>query len=228
MPQNNLICAILGKTGTGKSFSTNWIIHQEYEKKRRNGIVVLDIRADHLNLLKKNDFHYLRISGEIFNNYNLDWVGILQKYPYVVIEPIKISREDYEKLADDISKGLLEVENRVFVLEEAHLALPVHTSIKRNLSVLITTGRKIGLDLYFTTQRAALVNSTAISQANIRISFLLDDLRDIDRMRGHFPPEIDLTKLKRFEFVAHNVFTHQFCKGTTNDLSVVNKIIWQK
>jgi len=93
--------------------------------------------------------------------------------------------------------------------------------------VLVTTGRKLGIDFYFTSQRPGTVNSTAVSQANVRVSFVLDDINDIQRMRGHFPSEIDLTKLRRFEFVAYNVFNQQQIISNTSNLKIIDKIIWQ-
>lgn len=53
---SNIISFVCGKTGVGKSFLLNYLIHKEYELKRREGIVVLDFRGDHLNLLKKKSF----------------------------------------------------------------------------------------------------------------------------------------------------------------------------
>ena len=56
-------------------------------------------KEDHKNLLKYQDFVRLPITDRIFNNYNLDWKGILKEYPYIIVEPIKLNREEYEKLA---------------------------------------------------------------------------------------------------------------------------------
>jgi len=226
MPVSNVISFICGKTGCGKSFLLNYLIHKEYFLKRRQGIVVLDFRGDHLNLLKQKEFKYLRISGNILNNYNIDWVNVLQEYPYLIVEPWKLTQAEYQELGNQIALGIVEVQNRVFFLEEAQLCFSVYDSIKRGFGILTTTGRKIGIDFYFTSQRPGIVNSTAVSQANVRVAFTLDDVNDISRMRGHFPPEIDLTKLRRFEFVAYNVFTHQQVISNTNDLKKIDKIIW--
>lgn len=223
---NNIIAFVCGKTGTGKSYLLNYLIHKEYELKRRGGIVILDFRGDHLGLIKKKEFHYLRISGDILNNYNIRWGDVLTEYPYLVIEPYKLSRDEYQRLGNDIALGIVDIGNRVFFLEESQLCFPIHDTIRRGFGVLITTGRKIGIDFYFTSQRAGIVNSTAVSQANTRISFLLDDVNDIKRMLGHFPSEVDLTKLKRFQFVAHNAFTHKKIIGDTSNLGEIDSIIW--
>jgi len=223
---SNIISFICGKTGTGKSYLLNYLIHREYELKRRGGIVVLDFRGDHLNLLKQPDFHYLRISGDILNNYSIDWEGVLKEYPYLIVEPYKLTQEEYQQLGNDIALGIIEVQNRVFFLEECQLCFSVYDSIKRGFGVLITTGRKIGIDFYFTSQRAGIVNSTAVSQANVRISFTLDDVNDLQRMRTHFSSEINLAELRRFEFVAYNVFSHEQVISNTSDLNKVDKILW--
>ena len=222
---SNVLCFLTGKTGCGKSFALNYLLHREYELKRRAGIVCLDLRADHLNLLKLSGFHYLRISANILHNYDLNWAGILAEYPYLIIEPYKLSREEYEKLADDIAEGIIEVGNRIYVLEESGLAFPVYTGIRRNLSVLITTGRKLGIDFYFTSQRPSFVSTVAVSQANIRICFSFDDLNDLQRMRTYFS-DVSLSKLKRFEFVARNEFTHKQIISNTSDLKKIDEIIW--
>jgi hypothetical protein len=223
---SNIICFLCGKTGCGKSYTLNYILHREYKLKRREGIVVLDLRDDHLNLLKLPDFYFLKITPLIFNYYDLDWAGILQKYPYLLISPYKISREEYEKLTDDIAKGIVDIGNRIFVLEEAGLAFPVYSGIRRNLSVLITTGRKLGIDFYFTSQRPSFVSTVAVSQANIRIAFTMDDANDINRVKTYFE-NVDIANLKRFEFVARNEFTHEQVISNTSNLKVLDKILWQ-
>jgi hypothetical protein len=226
---NNIICFLCGKTGCGKSYTLNYILHREYELKRRKGIVVWDLRDDHLNLLKLSDFYYLKISPLIFHYYDLDWSGILQKYPYLIISPYKLSTEECEILVDDIAKGIIDIGNRIFVLEEAGVAFPVYAGIRRirrNLSVLIATGRKLGIDIYFTSQRPQQVASIAISQANIRISFQLTDHNDLARVNSYFE-NVDISKLERFQFVARNDFTNEQIIGSTDNLKVLDKILWQ-
>jgi len=225
-PISNRIVFLSGKTGCGKSFALNYLIHREYELKRREGIVVLDLRDDHLNLLKEKDFYYLRISPNILNNYELDWAGILTKYSYLLVSPFKLSREEYEQLADNIAEGIVEIGNRVYVLEEAGLAFPVYSGIRRNLSVLITTGRKLGIDFYFTSQRPSFVSTVAVSQANVRICFSVDDQNDIQRMKSYFS-DVDLSKLQRFQFVARNEFSHEQIQSDTNNLKDLDKILWE-
>jgi hypothetical protein len=185
----------------------------------------LDLRDDHLNLLKFPDFYYLKITPLIFNYYDLDWTGILQKYPYLLISPHKLSREEYEQLADDIAKGIVDIGNRIYVLEEAGMAFPIFSSIRRNLSVLVTTGRKLGIDFYFTSQRPSQVNTTAVSEANVRIAFSMDDKNDVQRMASYFPNE-NFEGLKRFEFFAKDTFTGKIIKGNTNNLQGLDKILW--
>lgn len=225
MPISNIISFLAGKTGTGKSFLLNYILRREVQLKRREGIIILDLRADHINLLKEKEFHYLKISADIFNNYNIDWVGVLTKYPYLIIEPYKLSREEYENLANDIAGGIVDIGNRIFVLEEAGLAMPIFSGIRRNLSVLITTGRKLNIDIYFTSQRPAIVNTTAVAEANIRICFSVDDLSDIKRMRNYFEEEA-LLQLKRFQFIALNTFSHKEIKGDTSNPKILDTILW--
>jgi len=223
---SNIICFICGKTGSGKSYLLNYILHKEYQLNRRGGMVILDLRGDHLNLLKEPKFKYTRISGDILNNYNIDWGGILTAYPYLLIEPYKLSREEYEQLADNIAGGIVEIGNRIYVLEEAGLAFPVYSGVRRNLSVLIVSGRKLNLDCYFTSQRPSQVNTTAVAEANVRIAFSMDDKNDVQRMLSYFPNE-NFEELKRFDFLAKDTFTGEIVKGNTNNLQVLNKILWK-
>lgn len=225
MPINNTIAFVCGKTGCGKSFLMNSLIQREYELRRRAGIVILDLHGDHLNVINHPEFRYLRVSGDMVRRYKFDWEGILKKYPYIIIETDKIDQAGYQKLGNDIAAALVEVRDRAFFLEEAHLCFPIHDTIRGGFGILVTTGRKLGIDFYFITQRPSTVNTTAVSQANVRISFVLDDINDLQRMRGHFPPEVDLSSLKRFEFVGYNVFTHKMVKGSTDNVSVVDDLI---
>jgi len=218
----------MGKTGSGKSFTLHYIIKREYELKRRGGLVILDLRDDHIAFLKYPNFFFLKISPLILNYYNLDWAGIFKKYPYLIISPQKLSGEEYGKLADDIARGILDIGNRVYILEETGIAFPVYTGnseAKRNLSALITTGRKIGIDLYFTSQRPQQVATTAISQSNTRISFQLTDHNDLIRVNPYFT-NFDVSKLERFQFIARNDFANNQIVGNTNNLKVLDKILW--
>ncbi len=215
---------LVGKTGVGKSYLLNHILHEELKKKRREGMVILDLRGDHIDLVREG-FRYIRISGSTFRRYNIDWEGVLKKYPYVLVEPYKLSMEEYGDLADDIAGGVVDNGNRTFVLEEAGIAMPVYSSGRRNLSVLVATGRGIGIDLYFTSQRPAQVNTTVISEANVRICFQLDEMNDVKRMKNIFPSD-NLESLKRFEFIALNTFTHEKIKSDTYHPEAVDKIVW--
>lgn len=221
----NIICSIIGKTGSGKSTFLNKLLKEDFRRKRREGIVVLDLRGDHLNLIKECDFHYLSFFEE-YLDLKIDYVKLIKKNKFLIIEPIKISREGYEILSDLIAGAVLEVGNRIFVLEEASLSAPVYQSIRKNLSILATTGRKLGIDFYFTTQRPSLVNTTIISQANVRVSFALDDKNDLNRVKSYFNSSEDLNNLKRFEFLIKNEFNHKEAKSDTNKVEEIFDIIY--
>lgn len=221
----NIIGFVGGKTGTGKSYCLHYILEREYALKRRGGIVILDLQGDHVSLIKGTEFQYLPVSRELFMGYKLDWVGILQKYPYLIIEPTKFAEGEYGQLADNIAGAIMEIGNRTFVIEESHFAMPTYVSMKHDLSALITTGRKLGIDLYFTTQRPALVNTTAVTQANLRIGFYVDEKNDIQRMNSYFPG-YDLSQLQFLEFVANNNRERKILKSDNNHLSELDKVIW--
>jgi DNA helicase HerA-like ATPase len=225
MAVTNVIGFVSGKTGTGKSYCLNYILRREYELKRREGIVILDLQGDHVNLLREQKFFYLPMGKKNYDTYRFNWVGILQKYPYIIIEPQKFSGEDYGNLADDIAGAIMEIGNRTFVIEESHFAMPTNNSMKHHLSALITTGRKLGIDLYFTSQRPALVNTTAVTQANLRIGFFVDDPNDMKRMNGFFA-DYDLSKLAFLQFVANNNRDRKVLKGDNNHLSELDSLIW--
>lgn len=195
--------------------------------RRRGGIVILDLQGDHWGLKDEtNEFYGFPISEDIFLTKKIDWVGVLKKYPYLIVSPkAGFDGEQYGALGDEIAGAIMEIGNRTFVIEEAQFAMPVKTSIQHNLAALITTGRKLGIDLYFTTQRPAFVSTTAIAQANTRITFLVDDVNDLKRLQPYFPKD-DLTKLQRFHFAATNNFNHDTLVGDNNHLSQLDKIVW--
>lgn len=224
-PISNLIVFLIGKTGTGKSTALNYILRKEYELKRREGIVVLDFRQDHLNLLNLKDFKYCKITRNLFYRYKIDWTGYLAENPYLIIDTY-LSGSEYGKLANDIAGGILTLGNRIFVIEEAGWAYPSKSTQRNELSAIITTGRKLGIDCYFTSQRPSFVNILVMAEANIRICFLLDDIPDLQRVQGYFPNQ-KIDKLERFEFIAERVFDHKIIKGNTNNLSILDDFIWK-
>jgi GTPase SAR1 family protein len=222
--KSNVILYCVGKTGVGKSYFLNYVLHKEIEKKRREGIVILDLRSDHVDLLQEG-FALCQVSHEMMSRLNIDWAGYLNTYKNVVVVPYKLSMEEYGDLADDLAGGVIDNGNRIFVLEEAGHGLPVYSSNHRNLSVLTTTGRGLGIDFFFTSQRPAQVNTTAVSEANVRVCFQLDEMNDIRRMKNIFPTD-NIESLKRFEFIALNTFNHEKVRSDTYHLEAVDKIIW--
>ncbi len=221
----NIIGFVGGKTGTGKSYCLHYILEQEYKLKRRTGIVILDLQGDHVSLLKGTNFHYLPVSRELFVGYALDWVGILTKYPYIIIEPSGFDEGEYGQLADSVAGAVMKIKSRTLVIEESHFAMPTYASMKHNLSALVTTGRKLGIDLYFTSQRPALVNTTAVTQANLRIGFFVDDKNDVQRMNSYFPG-YDLSQLEFMQFVANNNRDRRIIKSDNNHLQELDALIW--
>lgn len=222
---SNHLIFISGKTGCGKSTLLSYLILKSYKKKQRDGIVILDFKGEYKNLCQKTDFKYRPIDYETLIENWIDWEGYLKNEPYLIIHPYNFSSEEYAEIADNIAKGVLKIGNMVYIIEEAQLAFPVHTSIRRNMSALITTGRSQGIDVFFVAQRPADVLTTAIAQANIRISFALDDKNDLQRVSTYFKEE-EVKKLKRFEFLCLNTMNHISVKSSTNKCSDVDNIIW--
>lgn len=222
MVVSNKIISIIGKPGCGKSYLTNRLIEKDINRNERGGIVILDFQGEYLNFVKKG-FKYLKVDPSIFRHYYLNWVGILEKYPYIIIEPFGLTIEEYQKLGNQIASAIIKVEQRSFYLEEAHLCFPVHSSLMQGFGELVTTGRKLGIDFIFVCQRSSTINTTAIATANLRICFQQDEPNDIKKMQSYFS-QYKIDELKRFEFVAKNTMTHQTIKGNTSNCDIIDQI----
>lgn len=225
MAVNNIICAITGKTGTGKSTLLKFLISEEYKKRNRNGMVILDYAGEHREFLKiTKKFKHLKISRDIFNKKLINWEGLLSQNLYIIIEPYLLSANEYKDLVNSVCGALLKIKSRTIIIEETHLAAPLHQSVRENLGILITTGRKVGLDCFWTTQKVQSVNASLISESNIKITFLLDDINTTKRLRGVFT-EKDILDLKKYEFLLKNSFTGSIIKGNTGSLDKIKSVI---
>lgn len=61
------------------------------------------------------------------------------------------------------------------------------------VTALVTGGRKYGIQLAFTTQRQALVDSNVLAQCNARIFLRSTDFRDWKRVGKFIPPKLGIT-----------------------------------
>lgn len=214
------LCSIMGKRGCGKSTLIHYIIGKTLQTKLRNGIVILDYKGEYVNFLKKR-FFYLRVTSKLLRNI-YDWEGILRKYPYIIIHPYKLPPRKYQELGNKISLALLEIGQRSFFLDEAHLYFPTHSSLLDGFGTLVTTSRSLGIDFYFVCQRAATINTTAMAEANIRICFQQDEKNDVQQMQRYF--DRDISKLKVYEFVAKNTYNHKQIFSDTKHLEKLDEI----
>lgn len=203
----NLICLVLGKSGTGKSYFTRHLIVEYLEKKKRKHHIVIDLSPDHFySGLKEKGFKLTEIDR---NNVkiNIDWEKVLSIYPNVVLEVVDLLDEEIIYLLDGLGKDLFKIGDTLLVIDEAHQFFKrFHYS--EELARLFRGGRKYYIDIVMVTQMITDLEMIARKQANTIVSFQITEENDVKKVSSLFGvDETVLRGLGEYQFLVKNLRT---------------------
>lgn len=200
MNLDNKIWTVIGKKGSGKSHLVADMVRYYHENNIRDKIILLDSSRDYIDDKKLNFFKYAELEQIKDNLDRFNFHKLIDQEDYILFDLSGLSRENFLDTADQIAKSVYQFPNSLIIVEEAYLFVPKMRQ-KSQFEVLISGGRKKGIDQIYITQRFQQLNLLVFSQTDVLISFRLNESRSIKKMLKHFP-EItaeDLKKLKKRE-----------------------------
>lgn len=175
-----LVC---GKSGCGKSFFAGWFAAMF--KRRGKALVLWDRKneyrglAKHLLILDRAAYRRLTEEGHAF------FRAVIVKYRSVRILPQALTLDEMLEAFDLLAHAIYEMGQTVLLIEEAHVVMP-QGQTPRWAQILVTDARTNANDVIIVTQRVQLLDTTAASQANIRVCFKMTDKNDVGRVSSYF------------------------------------------
>jgi DNA helicase HerA-like ATPase len=175
---------VIGKSGSGKSWLVEYILERDIIDNEKNFLIFDPKGGEHNGFLDFPGARVLIVGREVFPHVNNEFcVGLLRMYKRLIVIPNMLDFAEIRKLMDCMSYAALQVGNLVVVLEEAQLIYPHNQTLKWS-EILVTSGRSNHIDVIIVTQRPSEIDSTVVSQCNIRFFFQMDDEPDLERVKS--------------------------------------------
>ena len=180
--QNDIV-EVFGKSGCGKSFFAGWMASKF--KDRGKALVIWD---------KKNEYRGLAASLLVLNQEAFAkvqkakhefFMRLLEAHPSIRIVPQGLTLDEMLEAYNELAHAVYERGQAVLLTEEAHVVCP-QGSTPRYAQILVTDARTNANDLIFVTQRAQLLDTTIVSQGNVRVAFKMTDKNDLNRVVSFF------------------------------------------
>lgn len=181
----NRLYLILGKSGSGKSIYSRYIIDKYIKTNKKKYIVMIDENNSHYTeYLKDKGFFYQEYS-KAHTNKVYNFKKFIEKKKRVFFEVNQLTDPEIMDFIDQISHVIMSLKNSLFVIDEGHLFFPrVGGSVE--LSRLYRAGRKRGIDIIMITQMVVDLNIVAIKQSNVLNSFQLTEKNELERIGKYF------------------------------------------
>lgn len=188
--------AILGVTGSGKSYLAFWIISGLVKSGVK--VLVLDISRQHWVFLKSLDPTAIKTVDEVETWYNSkSKVGIYQfanstNYPQTTAEFVERLFQQLAKIIK-LKRGENEPAHVCIVFEEAHSLIPEWNQVAQKgddayvnrTARTVLQGRKYGLGCLLISQRTANVTKTILNQCNTIIGLQSFDQTGLDFLSNY-------------------------------------------
>jgi hypothetical protein len=189
-------CAILGVTGSGKSYLAFHLI--EGLAKQKIKVMILDSSRQHYIYLNKHTPYALKTTDDISKWIDSDiLIGIHQfaigtSYPAITAEFVSAA---FDKIQSNVTlkAGSNEKARLCIVFEEAHSLIPEWNQVaeegdkvKVNRTArVILQGRKYGIGSIIITQRTANVTKTILNQCNTIFAMQSFDQTGLDFLKNY-------------------------------------------
>jgi DNA helicase HerA-like ATPase len=181
--QNDIV-EIFGKSGCGKSFFAGWLA-SKFKERGKARLVIWD---------KKNEYRGLASSLLVLNQAAFAkvqqakhefFIRLLADHPSVRVVPQGLTLNEMLESYNELAHAIYELGDTVLLTEEAHVVCP-QGQTPRYAQILVTDARTDANDLIFVTQRAQNLDTTIVSQGNVRVTFKLTDPNDLKRVSTFF------------------------------------------
>lgn len=174
--RKNAPVLIVGSAGAGKSYYLTYLLLTLKQKYK----VVIDPNSEYY----LPGFAVVELDPWNYRELLKSFPEILDEHRSVTVQFSYISLEDQKKLVDYLAALSFQMRNTIFAIDEAHLFIG-KSKPAPNAVLLATMGRKFGISPIYVSQRPQQLDTTARSQTWFKAAFRLNDLRDVDALRGY-------------------------------------------
>ena len=176
----NRITLILGRKGSGKSYYAGSVM-EELIASTGKGFFIADYGSEHLGLVYAHPGAALvPVKREALGR--IKWGELVRKYHGIVAFPYKISNEDFSAEMDKAMHAIMDVENRILLVEEVHNLAPL-TGIMPGFARIVNEGRKYRIDLIACSLRPANIHKSLIAQADEYVLFQVTEPNALDYLQ---------------------------------------------
>ncbi|MBA7501183.1 MAG: DUF87 domain-containing protein [Clostridia bacterium] len=200
---------IVGITGSGKSYFTISLINKYVALKQRGHVVIVDSTDAY-----KEEIPYLKHCEVKPLDYSqIDFERIITEHQNVLFEVSGLLPKQDVLFMDALCKSIMEVQDILLVVDEAHRYLPKDKPSNEFL-ILLREGRKHYIDSIIITQFPIDLNLIARRQANSLVVFKLLDDTDTEKVAYYLEmkPE-EIRDLELFDFLLKDRNTGEMIKG---------------
>lgn len=173
--------SIIGKSGSGKSYTSSKIVKKYYEDNIRDRIIIIDDSNDYISDKNCNFLNHVYLDNIGNRSGKIDYKELIRQKKYILFEFGGLTNNELQSFADEIVRAVYQLGNSLVVVEESYLFIPKSGKIE-GFQRLISGGRKEGLDQIFVIQRPQDLNLLVFSQADILITFQLQEGRELQKI----------------------------------------------
>lgn len=200
-----MIGVIIGKSGSGKSYLTKYMVKRIIPGKK---VLVISNSTEY----SKEIPALQHFDVDITKAGKLNYLKMLSQLKYVSLN-LLLDDENLVSEMDRIAESMLNLHNCVLVIDEAHIFFPRYRASKK-LEILVKAGRKFGVDGIFITQMPVDLNTAPLKQKSFIISFQITEKSELERLRIGFEDyRLELPKLTDHQFLVWWVDKMRIGKG---------------
>ncbi|AFD02288.1 terminase large subunit [Haloarcula hispanica icosahedral virus 2] len=215
---------VLGRSGTGKSYYTGYLLEQTVPE--FDYAVHFDIEDEEIGLSDADHdplYKTLRVDQETAAN--ISWVKAIANHEKLRVVPEGLTTEEQREVYAQIAEASLALvkehvpDATAFIsCDEAHNIVR-QSAFDDRVERMITGGRKHGLECLHISQRPQLLHTTVISQADRRVYFGISDDNDLGKIDkvSNFPAS-DLKSLASRVCIVENKDSGEYEQISTDGI----------
>ncbi len=229
MRLENLQAVVLGKSGTGKSVYSRYLLYLYMTHNPEKKIIVIDESLDNWRIIKNMGFKKMEIDDTI-DFYAIDYKKLIQNHQKIFIEITRLLPEEIADFLDLLCLEIYHEKNTLLFLDEGHKFywsnLTGQGQPAIELQRLFTGGRKAGIDIILTSQMIVDLNIRSIKQANLLVSFQLTEENELKKIGSYFDNGYNLLPiLSRGGYLIKNLLTGKQKQKNSYNIKNINLLV---